>query len=322
MRADRLVSLMLLLHTRGRMTAASLAAELEVSERTIYRDIEALSIAGVPVCTQSGPSGGVYLDANYRVALGGLSRGEALSLFLSGDSHTGPLAALGLARAQDDSRLKLFAALPAMHRLEVERMRQRFHIDPAMWFASSDPPSLFPALQQAVWEDRLIHVLYQPVTHDKRERVLEAHALVAKANIWYLVARKPEPGAALHHYRAGRFLAVQLLEGRFARDPAFDLAEYWRESCARFERESLEHNPLFQVTLRVAPDKFWVFPGYHEGRYTVTEEAADGWRTLQVVFDAESLALIWLTGMGSAVQVLEPAALCDKIRATARALLP
>src|SRR5689334_12127743 len=150
MRADRLLSLMLLLHARGRMTAQQLADQLEVSERTIYRDIEALCTAGIPLYTQSGTSGGVFLEESYRVSLTGLSRAQVQSLFISGEAR--PLGDLGLGKALDDTLLKLFAALPSIHRDEVKRLRQRFYIDPANWFQIVEATSFFPALQQAVWE--------------------------------------------------------------------------------------------------------------------------------------------------------------------------
>src|SRR5262245_10995030 len=127
MRADRLISLMLVLHSKGRMTAQKLAEHLEVSERTIYRDVDALSTAGVPVYVQPGVNGGIVLDENYRISLTGLSRAEVQALFVS--SNAGPLADLGMDKAVEDTLLKLFAALPSAHQAEVERLRSRFYVD-------------------------------------------------------------------------------------------------------------------------------------------------------------------------------------------------
>lgn len=205
MRADRLISLMLLLHARGRMTAADLARDLEVSERTIYRDLDALSSAGIPVYAQPGTHGGIFLDERYRISLTGLSRGDVQTLFMS--SEAGPLKDLGLERT--DALLKLFADLPSSHRVEVDRMRQRFHIDPANWFQLVEPIRFFPLLQQAVWEDRLVEVCYQPVLGPAWTRVLEPYGLVAKANIWYLIGKKCG-GDTMRSYRVVRFEGVTL----------------------------------------------------------------------------------------------------------------
>src|SRR5262245_7315559 len=191
MRADRLISLMLLLNARGRMTAQTLANQLEVSERTIYRDVDALGAAGIPIYVQPGVNGGIFLDENYRVSLTGLTRAEVQALFVS--SNARPLADLGLNGAVEAKLLKLFAALPSTHQAEVERLRGRIYIDPANWFQNAEPSDLLPILQQAVWEDRALSIQYQVVEGDWFEGVVNAYGLVAKANIWYLVAEK-SPG--------------------------------------------------------------------------------------------------------------------------------
>lgn len=188
MRADRLISLLLNLHAKGRMTAAVLAKHLEVSERTIYRDLDALSAAGVPVYTQPGQNGGIFLDEGYRVALTGLSLAEVRALFVS--SEAGPLNDLGLSKAVEGTLLKMMAALPQPQRREAERVRQRLHIDPKNWFQITEISPLLPQLQRAVWDDHVIEVDYQPIGGRYGRRELEAYALVAKANLWYLVARK------------------------------------------------------------------------------------------------------------------------------------
>lgn len=317
MRADRLLSLILLLNAHGRMTAQALAQHLEVSERTIYRDLDALSSAGIPVYAQSGATGGIFLDEHYRLSLTGLSKSEAQSLFLS--SEAGPLKDLGLERAVEDTLLKLFAALPSPHRVEVERMRQRFHIDPANWFQVVEPSPFLPALQQAVWQDRCVHVLYQPVEGVESERNLEAHALVAKANIWYLVGKKP--GGALRNYRLGRFKAVTLLDTHFQRDPHFDLAAYWKASSEAFEQHSMQAFPRFPTVLRVHPSALWYFPGYMQGRFEqLGAPDADGWYTLRVMFDSFEDARTRMLGLGTGAVALEPERLYDAVLETAQAV--
>lgn len=316
MRADRLLSLMLMLGAQRRLTAQELAQRLEVSERTIYRDIDALSAAGIPVYTQSGVNGGVFLDEHYRISLTGFSRGELQSLFVA--AGAGPLADLGMAK--EESLLKLFAALPTMQRREVERMRGRFFIDPTNWFQIVETTSVLPLLQQAVWEDRVIQVAYQPVEGGVGERLLEAHALVAKANIWYLVGCKP--GGELRNFRVSRFEQMTLTETHFVRDEAFDLPAYWQATCEQFERVSKEHAPPYVTLLRVHPQMFWYFPGYMQGRYEkVALPDAEGWLTVRAVFDSLDHARTQVMGFGTRVVTLEPRELYEIVLETAAAIL-
>ncbi len=315
MRADRLLSIMLMLGAQGRLTAQELAGRLEVSERTIYRDIDALSAAGIPIYTQPGLNGGVFLDENYRISLTGFSRTDILSLFVAADA--GPLADLGLAR--DDSLLKLFVALPLIQQHEVERLRQRIFIDPGNWFQIVETTSVLPALQQAVWEDRQVDVRYQPVVGDLSERRLDAYALVAKANIWYLIGRKPD--GEMRSYRVSRIQAVAFAGTTFERDPDFDLPAYWKASCENFERLSMENSPPFVAILRVHPQAFWFFPGYMEGRYKQLGTDADGWIRLRVVFNSIDHARTQVLGFGTHAEALEPQALYDTVIETAEAVL-
>lgn len=318
MRAERLLSFMLLLHSKGRMTAQELAQQLVVSERTIYRDIEALCTAGIPLYTQSGVNGGVFLEENYRVSLTGLSKTEVQSLFISGDAR--PLGDLGLGKALDDTLLKLFAALPSIHRDEVKRLRQRFYIDAANWFQIIEMTSFFPLLQQAVWEDRQITISYQPVEKGQTEYTLDAYALVAKANVWYLVGRKP--GGQTRNYRISRFKQLALTDSHFERDLNFDLAAYWKTSCEFFEKRSAEMFPPYPAMVRIHPKAFWYFPGYMNGRYEeIGAPDGNGWLTLRVVFESLGDARMRLLGLGADVQVLEPTELHNTVIEMARAIV-
>lgn len=319
MRADRLLSIMLLLNANGRMTAADLSDQLEVSERTIYRDLDALTTAGIPVFAQSGTNGGIYLDEDYRVSLTALSHQELQALFVSAGS--GALDAIGL--RQSGALLKLFASLPSRQQSEVERLRQRLHMDPANWFQVVDPPRFLPLLQQAVWEDRRIQAHYQPVESADGDRVLDAYALVAKANIWYLVAKKPEAETSkMRNFRVARVETLELLDERFERDAAFDLATYWRETCEKFERESSVSNPLYHTRLRVHPEMFWYFPGYMEGSYEkVGQPDAEGWFTVSARFANTYDARTRVMGLGAMVEVIEPDELRDGVIKTAQAIL-
>lgn len=315
MRADRLLSLMLMLGAQGRLTAETLAERLEVSERTIYRDLDALSAAGIPVYTQPGVNGGVFLDENYRISLTGFTRADLQALFVATDSR--PLADLGLGK--EESLLKLFAALPAIQRREVERLRQRILIDPNNWFQIVEASSILPILQQAVWEDRQVAVSYQPVIGEVSERRLDAYALVAKANIWYLVGRKPD--GEMRNYRVSRLQRVSQPGTSFERDPDFDLPSYWKDTCAQFERVSMENSPPFTALLRVHPRAFWYFPGYLEGRYERLGTDDDGWIRLRVVFESIEHARTQVLGFGTQAVALEPQALYDTVLETAAAIL-
>jgi predicted DNA-binding transcriptional regulator YafY len=318
MRADRLLSLMLLLRAKGRTTAQDLAEKLEVSERTIYRDLDALSIAGIPVYAQPGTNGGVFLDENYRISLTGLSSAELHSLFLSTDKK--PLEDLGLAKAVEDSLLKLFAALPSAHRSEVERMRQRFHIDPTNWFQNVELSPFLSVLQQAIWEDRVVKIIYQVIEGEIRERLVEPYALVAKANIWYLIARNSK--GEMRNYRSSRLQHVEMTTQQFARLEDFDLATYWKESCLAFERYSKETFPPYPCMLRVHPDAFWYFPGYMEGKYKqIGVPDADEWVTLEVTFESLGRARAITLGLGAQVEVIAPQELKQTVIETAREIV-
>ncbi len=316
MRADRLISLMLLLHARGRLTAQKLAQHLEVSERTIYRDVDALSAAGVPVYVQPGVNGGIFLDENYRVSLTGLSRADAQALFVSNNAR--PLADLGL--TVESTLLKLFAALPSAQQVEVERLRSRFFIDPANWFQIVEPSTLFPTLQQAVWEDRVLSIKYQVVEGEYFEGEVNAYALVSKANIWYLVVEKSS--GEFRNYRIGRIKQAALTDSHFRRQPDFDLAAYWEDSCRQFLKVSMERFPPYHATLRVHPKGFWYFPGYMEGHYTqIGEPDADGWVVLRVTFESIGDARTRILGLDTQIQIIEPDELRANVIETARAIV-
>lgn len=316
MRADRLISMILTLHDKGRITAAELASRMEVSERTIYRDLEALGAAGIPVYTQPGQNGGIFLDEDYRVALTDLSTPEVRALFVS--SGGGPLKDLGLARPAEHTMLKLMAALPYRQRTEAQRMRQRFHIDPKNWFQVVELSPFLPMLQQAVWEDNVIIVEYRPVEGAHSQRTLEAYGLVAKANLWYLVARKPN--GAMRTYRVSRFSHVALTGEHYQRDPTFDLAAYWDAARAQFEQASNAINPPYSAVLRVHDDAIWYFPAYMSGRYE-TLETLNGWTTVRVQFDSLLDARMRVLGLGPSALVIEPDALRDAVLDSARAVL-
>ena len=318
MRADRLLSMMLFLSARNHMTAQELATRLEVSERTIYRDINALSAAGVPIYTQPGTHGGVFLDENYRISLTGLSPTQIHALFMS--RAAGPLSDLGLADAIEETLLKLFAALPSRQRNDVAQLQQRFYVDPTNWFQNDELSPFFAILQKAVWEDCLIHIIYQTVEHGEIERTLEAYALVAKSNVWYLVGKKP--GGTMRNYRIDRLSQVQLKDTHFERDHDFDLISHWEEARVSFEQHMRASFPPYLATLRVHTDVLWVFPAYKEGCYEQMEASnTTGWSTLRVTYDSLGEAHMHVLGLGTAVEVIEPHELHAQVLETAQAIV-
>src|SRR5512135_1176650 len=209
MRASRLVTLLLLLQSRGGMTAAELAVELEVSVRTVHRDVEALAAAGVPIYAERGPHGGIRLVDGYRTRLTGMTPDEAEALFLSG--MPGPAAELGLGTVVAAARLKVLAALPPELRNRASRLVERFHLDASGWFHAGEPVPHLAALSEAVWESRRVAVDYERGDGLVR-RTLEPLGLVLKAGVWYVVAATE---GQIRTYRASRVAAAGPLGERF-----------------------------------------------------------------------------------------------------------
>ena len=189
MRASRLVSMLLLLQTRGRLTAQELADELEVSVRTIYRDLEALGAAGVPVFAESGHHGGCQLIDGYRTRLTGLTTKEAQALFATG--VPGAVGDLGLGTVLGAAQLKLLAALPKELTERLALARPRFHVDAPGWFQTSRTDPHLAEIAAAVWEDQRIEIRYRHPGDDAPvPRTLDPFGLVCKGGTWYLVARR------------------------------------------------------------------------------------------------------------------------------------
>src|SRR5437588_3221845 len=202
MRASRLVRLLLLLQTRGQLTAAELAEQLDVSVRTVHRDVEALAEAGVPIEAVRGPAGGYRVAGGYRTRLTGLTADEAEALF------AGPAAELGLGGVFADARLKVLAALPRELQERAERSARLFHLDTRGWFRGEDKTPHLPALASAVWRGRRVAARYREGAKVVR-RTLDPLGLVLKAGAWYLVAHRP---VGMRVYRVSRIVAVRALE--------------------------------------------------------------------------------------------------------------
>jgi predicted DNA-binding transcriptional regulator YafY len=304
-RASRLVSLLLLLQQRGRTTAAELAETLEVSVRTIYRDLEALSAAGVPVYAEAGRNGGCQLVDGYRTRLTGLTTKEAEALFAAG--VTGPIGQLGLGTVLGAAQLKLLAALPKELADRAASARQRFHFDAPGWFrAGRNEPHLVD-LATAVWEDRRVVVRYRhPDARDSVTRNLEPLGLVSKAGVWYLVARRD---GELRTYRVSRVGDVTLVDEHFERPDDFDLANYWSESVASFESEL----PPVDVVVRATPRGLQALRGLSGPRAT-----GDGNHV--VAFESLDDAYYEVLRTGAAVEVVEPESLRTRLAETGRSI--
>ncbi|MCX4810522.1 YafY family transcriptional regulator [Streptomyces sp. NBC_01239] len=309
MRAARLIKMVLLLQSRATMTAAELAQELEVSERTVTRDAQALSEAGVPVYAERGRAGGYRLVGGYRTRLTGLARSEAEVLFLSG--VPGALREMGLEDAASAARLKVSAALVPSLSDASHTAAQRFHLDAPAWFREPKTPDLLPVVADAVWDDRRVVARYRR-GDDEVERPLEPYGLVLKAGVWYLCARVADRDA-FRVYRIDRFTAVERQgEERFVRDEAFDLPAFWDERAEQFARSILRA----EVVVRLSAD------GARRLPYAVDPAAArealkaadaprndDGWVTVTLPVESEEVARGQLAELGPEVEVLAPESL-------------
>ncbi|MBN2388278.1 MAG: WYL domain-containing protein [Anaerolineales bacterium] len=304
MRADRLLSLLMLLQARGRMTAEDLAAELEVSVRTIYRDLTALSASGVPVYTERGPGGGVGLVETYRTTLTGLTPDEARALFMV--SIPAPLLQLGVGREFQTAMRKLSAALPESKRQEEFQARQRIHLDSSWWFQSGEAVPCLPAMQQAVWNDRYLRMTYRSNFGAEVEQVVAPYGLVAKANLWHLVyARR----GGVRVVRVSQAVAAEMLPEGFTRPADFDLAAFWEAWCSEYELD----RTTYPVQVRISPALLPHLAGDFGGRTDLLAQAsppdAEGWLTLDLPFESLPAARTRLLGLGRSVEVLAPEAL-------------
>ena len=317
MRASRLVSLLLLLQTRGQLTAGELADELEVSVRTVHRDVEALSEAGVPIYAERGPHGGIRLVDGYRTRLTGMTPDEAEALFLSG--LPGPAAELGLGTVVTAARLKVLAALPPELRTRASRLVERFHLDATAWFQAGEPVPHLGVLSEAVWETRRVEIDYAKGRDESVARTIAPLGLVLKAGVWYVVAVADE---SLRTYRVSRVVEARPLEERFERPEGFDLASFWAESSAAYERDV----PRLEVTVRVPEDRIgWL----RRAVGGATVDAADripgddpeGWQRLRLRLDWPGEVPAQLLSVGSDLEVLEPPELRQRMREVARATL-
>ncbi|MEV4239012.1 YafY family protein [Nocardia sp. NPDC049737] len=316
MRASRLVQLLLLLQTRGRTTGPELARELEVSVRTVYRDIEALSAAGVPIYSEPGRTGGVRLVDGYRTRLTGLTTEEADAVLLAGQ----PAAAadLGLGTVLATAQLKVLAALPPELRGRATRIAERVHVDAPGWFRRPDETPTLAAVADALWHDRRLDIHYR--RKDRAvERRLDPLGLVLKAGTWYLVARD---GSAIRSYRVSRITSAVPSGESFTRPNDFNLAAHWSESADDFARSMLRVRARCRIAAAQLPLlRLMIEPAaVVEAMASATEPDAEGWVEATIPSESYEVLASAILPLGQFCEVLDPPEFRDRLAATAFAM--
>lgn len=312
MRADRLLTITYLLQQHGLMTSKELSRRLEVSERTIARDMEALSSAGVPVYSERGMNGGWRLSEGYRVQLAGLQKHEIQSLLLMRPSEI--LEDVGLRQSFDSAFLKLLAAVPASLKQDAEFARQRIHVDGAAWHPSKESFDTLPLLQEAVWASRCLSLHY-PKGNELTERVVRPLGLVVKGNTWYLAADTED---GMRSFRVSRIREAFLLDEWFERPAHFDLASYWEQSTASFQ----SNLPSFPASIRIHEK---LLPRLQQASYAevtdIRPHAEHGWFTAEVRFQVIDSACELILRLGPWAEVLGPEPLRDEVVRRAQAIV-
>ena len=309
------MSILLLLQNRGRLTAEQLAAHFEVSVRTIYRDIDQLSAAEVPVYADRGPGGGFQLLDGYRTKLTGLSPSEAETLFIAG--LPGPAAEMGLADALATAQLKLTAALPESARANARRLSARFHLDPVDWFRSAASARLLPAIATAVWGELAIDVQYKRSGTDKTvSRRLQPLGLVLKAGTWYVVAHA---GDNARTYRVSNILDLQQTGERFTRPKDFDLVRFWTASSRAYEVGLYRGTAELRVSKRgMARLETLGATVLQAAQDSAEPEKTGGWTRITIPIESIEHAASDMLKLGGEAEVLKPVALRRRVARTAR----
>jgi predicted DNA-binding transcriptional regulator YafY len=317
-RASRLMSMLALLQVRGRVSARQLADELEVSLRTVYRDADALSAAGVPIYATRGRTGGFALVDGYRSRLSGLTGDEAEALFLTG--LPGPAAELGLGGVLAATEVKLLAGLPPELRERAARIRDRFHLDAPGWLREADPPPCLAQIADAVWAQRRVRVRYERANRTVVDRRLDPLGVVLKAGTWYLVANA-DGSRSPRTYRVSRVREALTLDEAFERPDGFDLQAHW----ADYQRDYARRVYRGSATVRLSPAGrellFLLGPIVaRAARDAMDEPDASGWASTTVPIESMRHALHALLQLGADVEVLGPPELRDMVAASAREL--
>jgi predicted DNA-binding transcriptional regulator YafY len=315
-RASRLVTLLFTLQRMRGATAGALARELEVSERTIYRDVAALSAAGVPLWTEPGRGGGIRLLEGWRTRLDGLTAHEAAAIFAVGAPQV--LAELGMSTALAGAQAKLLATLPPELQAHARSVAERFHLDAPGWFHTPQQVTQLATVAEAVWEQQRLRIRYRR-RRDEVERTIDPLGLVLKAGTWYVAGGVQ---GAVRTYRVDRISSAEPTGERFGRPADFVLAEWWAEAAGRFESQMLRAS----VRLRVGPRGLKFLPHLtdHDAALRAIAHAGppdgEGWRELELEVEGVDVAAGQLTGLGGEVEALDPPALREALAAAGSAL--
>ncbi len=314
MRASRLLSILMLLQNRGRISAPALAAELEVSQRTILRDIDHLSAAGVPIWSDRGRDGGFQLREGWSTNLTGLTENEAQALFLAGLPSAA--AELGLGSASTSARLKMLASLPVALRDNAEQVNARLHFDPIDWFRAAVPTEHLQAIAHCVWHQRIATMQYESWKGTK-ERVIKPLGLIMKAGAWYTAALADEAKEP-RIYRLSNIQRLDISERSFRRPKKFDLATFWKQSTQRFETEIYSGVATLLVTKRGMKRLMELSAAVSEATKRTAVPCTDpehrGWTKVIVPIESVDFAAGQMLSIGVDVQVLEPAALRTRMK--------
>lgn len=303
MRASRLLSILMLLQLRERLTAEALAAEFEVSVRTVYRDIDKLAEAGVPVYADRGPGGGFRLVDGYRTRLTGLASNEAEALFMIG--MPGPAAALGMGPAASNAGRKILASLSHIPSDVAGRMGARFHLDPVDWYRDDAPLQQLPAIARAVLDQMALAMTYDS-WRGLRERVVEPFGLVLKAGAWYLVARS---AGVARIYKIANILHHDVMDTRFERPADFDLSAWWSAETALFEAALRPGKAQLRAT-PLGLQRLSQLGAYAQHAVNAAKTADDdGWSDVVLPIETIDHAALMLLGIGAEIVVLQPEAL-------------
>jgi predicted DNA-binding transcriptional regulator YafY len=312
MKADRLLSSLLLLQAHGRLTGRALAQRLEVSLRTVHRDMEALSAAGVPVYALRGSRGGWQLDESWRTRVPGLDEAELRALLMAQPRVLGDAR---LARAAERALDKLMASLPASLREQAASIRQRLHVDTTGWDGMAENLATLPSVQDAVARDRKLVIRYRPSGREHAERTVDPLGLVAKGTTWYLVAGTPD---GLRTYRVSRIEDARLLDQPSERPADFDLAAYWKASTEELRKGWKR----YEATLRLEPRAADALKTWRTASpVQMGDSDAAGWITLRIQFEDEDQACFVALGHGARAEVIAPASLRARVLAEMAAAL-
>ncbi|SDN27360.1 Predicted DNA-binding transcriptional regulator YafY, contains an HTH and WYL domains [Fictibacillus solisalsi] len=314
MRADRLISILLLLQNRGKLTTKELAYELEVNPRTIHRDMDALSSAGFPVIADRGTSGGWRLLESYKTNLTGLKGEEIKSLFLLPSVQL--LKDLGISEDWFAAREKLLASLPASSHGKAQDVWDRIHIDTSSWRQSPEKVTAFTILKESLWQNKKLHIHYERADGERRERTVSPLGLVAKSSTWYFIAGVDQD---IRTYRASRILSAQLTEQTFERPADFNLAAVWEQSSQQF----IQSLPAYQVEAELSSSILSRirFTGRFVQQIQIEDPLPNGWIPASFCFDTEEEAAQYILGFGRQIRIVSPKRLKDIIYTSAKSLV-